>query len=145
MRGLILFGIISALATVVPVLGAEALAQGRKAAVVDKAKREKMKAWAARQREKEKEKDKPKRGRGKGEGAVEKSTESAGGSAEAQAAAAPPTRGPSRIDFDPRLLQGQTNKAGAVYLYDRKELKTLSMIRERESFRDEILAEVYDR
>src|SRR6266852_5856701 len=52
----------------------------------------------------------------------------------------PPTRGPTRIDFDDRLIQGQTNKSGAVYLYDRKELKTPSMIKKRESFREEIVA-----
>lgn len=65
---------------------------------------------------------------------------SSGGSA----SAAPPSRGPARIDFDDRLIQGQTNKSGAVYLYDRKELKTRSMIKERESFRSETLSTVYD-
>jgi hypothetical protein len=60
------------------------------------------------------------------------------------ASATPPTRGPARIDFDDRLIQGQTNKSGAVYLYDRKELKTTSMIKERESFRSETLSTVYD-
>jgi hypothetical protein len=58
--------------------------------------------------------------------------------------AAPPSRGPTRLDFDDRLIQGQTNKSGAVYLYDRKELKTRSMIRERDSFRAETLSTVYD-
>ncbi|MFL5343783.1 MAG: hypothetical protein ACJ8AT_03280 [Hyalangium sp.] len=62
----------------------------------------------------------------------------------ASASAAPPSRGPARIDFDDRLIQGQTNKSGAVYLYDRKELKTRSMIKERESFRSETLSTVYD-
>lgn len=62
----------------------------------------------------------------------------------ATASGAPPSRGPARIDFDDRLIQGQTNKSGAVYLYDRKELKTRSMIRERESFRSETLSTVYD-
>jgi hypothetical protein len=61
-----------------------------------------------------------------------------------QSSAAPPSRGPTRIDFDDRLIQGQTNKSGAVYLYDRKELKTRSMIKTRESFRDEIVGTVYD-
>ena len=56
----------------------------------------------------------------------------------------PPTRGPTRIDFDDRLIQGQTNKSGAVYLYDRKELKTRSMIKTRDSFREEIVTTVYD-
>lgn len=59
------------------------------------------------------------------------------------AGSTPPSRGPTRIDFDDRLIQGQTNKSGAVYLYDRKELKTRSMIKKRENFRDEILAAVY--
>lgn len=56
----------------------------------------------------------------------------------------PPSRGPTRIDFDDRLIQGQTNKSGAVYLYDRKELKTRSMIKKRDSFREEIITTVYD-
>ena len=64
--------------------------------------------------------------------------------AAAPAGAPPPTRGPTRIDFDDRLIQGQTNKSGAVYLYDRKELKTKSMIKTRESFRDEIVGSLYD-
>lgn len=58
---------------------------------------------------------------------------------------APPQRGPTRIDFDDRLIQGQTNKSGAVYLYDRKELQTKSMVKRRETFRQEILSTVYDR
>lgn len=70
-------------------------------------------------------------------GAVESSGDSGGGGPA-------PTRGPTRIDFDDRLIQGQTNKSGAVYLYDRKELKTRSMIKKRESFRDEIVGSLYD-
>jgi hypothetical protein len=62
----------------------------------------------------------------------------------AAGAGAPPQRGPTRIDFDDRLIQGQTNKSGAVYLYDRKELKQRSMIKKRESFREEIVGAVYD-
>lgn len=60
------------------------------------------------------------------------------------ASAAPPSRGPTRIDFDDRLIQGQTNRSGAVYLYDRKELKNRSMLKPRDSFRDEIVGAVYD-
>jgi hypothetical protein len=67
-----------------------------------------------------------------------------GGTSDASGAPTPPTRGPTRIDFDDRLIQGQTNKSGAVYLYDRKELKTRSMIRKRESFREEIIDSLYD-
>jgi len=64
--------------------------------------------------------------------------------ATAAAAGAPAPRGPTRIDFDDRLIQGQTNKSGAVYLYDRKELKQSSMVKKRESFREEIVGVVYD-
>src|SRR4051812_44432845 len=64
--------------------------------------------------------------------------------AEAPQASAVPSRGPTRIDFDDRLIQGQTNKSGAVYLYDRKELKQRSMIKTRDSFRDEIVGSLYD-
>lgn len=53
-------------------------------------------------------------------------------------------RGPTRIDFDDRLIQGQSNKSGAVYLYDRKELKVRSMIKKRDNFRDEIVGSLYD-
>lgn len=60
------------------------------------------------------------------------------------AGGATPQRGPTRIDFDDRLIQGQSNKSGAVYLYDRKELKIRSMIKKRESFRDEIVGSLYD-
>jgi hypothetical protein len=80
-------------------------------------------------------------------GTVDKKTPAApAGAADqsADAAATPPTRGPTRIDFDDRLIQGQTNKSGAVYLYDRKELKTKSMVKKRDSFRDEIIGSLYD-
>lgn len=63
---------------------------------------------------------------------------------EPAASSAPPQRGPTRIDFDDRLVQGQTNKSGSVYLYDRKELKSRSMVKKRESFRGEIVEAVYD-
>ena len=64
--------------------------------------------------------------------------------ATASAGGAPPQRGPTRIDFDDRLIQGQANKSGAVYLYDRKELKQRSMMKKRETFREEIVGAVYD-
>lgn len=48
------------------------------------------------------------------------------------------------MDFDDRLVQGQTNRSGAVYLYDRKELKNRSMVKTPESFRQQIIGSVYD-
>jgi hypothetical protein len=47
-------------------------------------------------------------------------------------------RGPTRIDFDDRLIQGQSNKAGAVYLYDRKQLKQGTLIKAPRTFRNQI-------
>jgi len=54
-------------------------------------------------------------------------------------------RGPTRIDFDDRLIQGQTNKSGAVYLFSRKETNISSMVRRRKSFRHLTIRTVYDR
>src|SRR5262245_18849652 len=75
---------------------------------------------------------------------VNRPSDTASADASPQGGAPPPTRGPTRIDFDDRLFQGQTNKSGAVYLYDRKELKTKSMIKTRETFREEIVGSLYD-
>ena len=54
-------------------------------------------------------------------------------------------RGPTRIDFDDRLIQGQTNQSGAVYLFDRKETGISSMVRRRKSFRHLTIETIYDR
>lgn len=54
-------------------------------------------------------------------------------------------RGPTRIDFDDRLIQGQTNKSGAVYLFDRKETGINSMVKRRKTFRNLTLSTIYDR
>jgi hypothetical protein len=53
-------------------------------------------------------------------------------------------RGPTRIDFDDRLLQGQTNKLGAVYLYQRKAPAQPSLLTRRTSFRDEIARDLLE-
>jgi hypothetical protein len=54
------------------------------------------------------------------------------------AAAAPGPRGPQRVDFDERVIEGQSNKSGSVYLYDRKDLQVDSMVKQPSTFRDEI-------
>lgn len=76
--------------------------------------------------------------------AVPAAAEPAPPAASGDSGSAPAMRGPTRIDFDDRLIQGQSNKSGAVYLYDRKELKIRSMIKKRENFRDEIVGSLYD-
>lgn len=118
-----------------PLVGAEARAEGRGRVV--RAKGKASSAAAKKAFSKVSKTDK-----GDSEpGAADPLT---GETGSATASAPPPSRGPTRLDFDDRLIQGQTNKSGAVYLYDRKELKTRSMIRERESFRSETLSTVYD-
>ncbi len=51
-------------------------------------------------------------------------------------------RGPSRVDFDDRLIQGQTNKSGAIYIFERKSSELHSMVRRRTTFREEILRSI---
>ena len=65
----------------------------------------------------------------------------------ASEAAAPalPSRGPTRIDFDERLVQGQTNQSGAVVLFARKASGLESMAERRKSFRGRTIRTVFDR
>lgn len=74
----------------------------------------------------------------------------------APAAASPPAAGGAkadeegrslqrgeRVEFDARLIQGQTAKAGAVYLFARVPTNLKSMVRERTTFREKIVRTVY--
>ena len=47
-------------------------------------------------------------------------------------------RGMARIEFDDRLIQGQTNKANAIYLFERRESALRSLLRKRTHFHEEI-------
>jgi hypothetical protein len=47
-----------------------------------------------------------------------------------------------RVEFDGRLVQGQTAKSGAIYLFARQRTDLRSMVRERESYRKEVLRSV---
>lgn len=44
----------------------------------------------------------------------------------------------TRLDFTGSDIKGQLNKAGGVYLYNRKELSMRTMIHEPDNFRSEI-------
>ncbi len=44
-----------------------------------------------------------------------------------------------RIEFDERLIMGQSLKSGAVYLFERKDSEIQSMLKIRKDFRKEIL------
>lgn len=67
----------------------------------------------------------------------------AGGEAFAQEEGAAPEalkrRGTTRIEFDPRAVEGQTKKAGAIYLFQRKDAEIQSLVKRRKTFREEIL------
>ena len=47
-------------------------------------------------------------------------------------------KGPARIEFDDRLVQGQTNKANAIYLFERRESAWRSLLKKRTHFHEEI-------
>jgi hypothetical protein len=49
-----------------------------------------------------------------------------------------------RLEFDGRLVQGQTARSGAVYLFERARSELRSMVRERRSYRDEIIRTVFE-
>lgn len=72
----------------------------------------------------------------KGEAARAEPPKADAASSTAPALLAP--KGPARIDFDDRLLQGQTNRLGAVYLYQRKQPAQASLLERRRSFREEV-------
>lgn len=55
-----------------------------------------------------------------------------------EAPAARASRGMSRIEFDDRLVQGQTNKANAIYLFERRESALRSLLKKRSDFHAEI-------
>ena len=46
--------------------------------------------------------------------------------------------GPSRIEFDDRLIQGQTNKANAIYLFERRASELRTLVKKRKHFHREI-------
>jgi hypothetical protein len=48
-----------------------------------------------------------------------------------------------RVEFDGRLIQGQTAKAGAVYLFARVSTNLKSMVKERSTFREKIVRTVF--
>jgi len=48
-----------------------------------------------------------------------------------------------RVEFDGRLVQGQTAKSGAIYLFARKRSELRSMVQERVNYRTEVLRTVF--
>lgn len=48
-----------------------------------------------------------------------------------------------RVEFDGRLIEGQTAASGAIYLFERLPSELRSMVAERRSYRQEILETLY--
>ena len=46
----------------------------------------------------------------------------------------------SRLEFDERLIMGQSLRSGAIYLFERKDSEIQSMLKVRKDYRDELLA-----
>ena len=53
-------------------------------------------------------------------------------------------RGPTRVNFDERLIKGQTTKAGSVYIFDRQEITIESLVARNRSFRARIIRTVFE-
>ncbi len=53
-------------------------------------------------------------------------------------------RGPTRVNFDERLIKGQTTKAGSVYIFDRQESEIRSLVDRKRSFRKKIIRTVFE-
>ena len=44
------------------------------------------------------------------------------------------------LEFDERLIMGQSLKSGAIYLFERKDSEIQSMLKVRKDYREELLA-----
>ena len=52
-------------------------------------------------------------------------------------------RGPTRVDFDDRLIKGQTTKADSVYIYDRQTIEIRSLVTKARTFRPKIVRALF--
>ena len=43
--------------------------------------------------------------------------------------------GPSRVDFDDRLIKGQTRQANSIYIFERQTAKIKSLVNRKRTFR----------
>jgi hypothetical protein len=53
-------------------------------------------------------------------------------------------KGPTRVDFDDRLIKGQTTKADSVYIYDRQQIEIRSLVNKHRTFRAKIIRTVFE-
>jgi hypothetical protein len=52
--------------------------------------------------------------------------------------------GPSRVDFDDRLIKGQRQGTGSVYIFERQKVDLKSMVKKIHSFRERIILTVFE-
>ena len=53
-------------------------------------------------------------------------------------------RGPTRVNFDERVIKGQTAKSGSVYIFDRQEMGINSLINKKRLFRERTIRTVFE-
>jgi hypothetical protein len=66
--------------------------------------------------------------------------EEAGDSAGAGGGAKPSLKRARHMEFDERLIMGQSLKSGALYLFERKDSEIQTMLKIRRDYRQELLA-----
>lgn len=64
--------------------------------------------------------------------------------AAAHAAGGGDMAGPSRVDFDDRLIKGQRTGTGSVYIFERQKVDLKSMVKKVHSFRERIILTVFE-
>ena len=52
--------------------------------------------------------------------------------------------GPTRVDFDDRLVKGQRHGTGTVYIFERQKVELRSMVKHPHSFRHRIVITVFE-
>jgi hypothetical protein len=53
-------------------------------------------------------------------------------------------RGQTRLNFDERLIKGQTTKAGSVYIFDRQEIAIDSLVSRKRTFKQRVIRTVFE-
>jgi hypothetical protein len=53
-------------------------------------------------------------------------------------------RGPTRVNFDERVIKGQTAKSGSVYIFDRQQVPTSSLVNKKRLFRERTIRTVFE-
>lgn len=53
-------------------------------------------------------------------------------------------RGPTRVNFDERVIKGQTAKSGSVYIFERQEIAVNSLVTKKRTFRPRTIRTVFE-